>query len=555
MSFLNLKNFWLSIKHDRFLLLALLVGLLLRGLNSTFGSPSLYISNDEAIAHLSAFNMIAAKTPVSIANYTPLGAYLQIPFLFASYLAIKILGYVQNVSDFELFILTHEGYFLFIPRLISAFFGTLTILVVYKTTLYLFQEKQAAILAAFLTAVSFNLVHISHLGRPWSPALFFMTASVYFALRRQVFLSFITCATAYGFHQSGILIMPLILLLTNKVEKFKILYSFLFFTLIVFILSLLTLRAGLIDSVKSGQSFLRSGELVVDVISKNFSFPGSVVNTVADNLSLYFLENFLITDGIILIFGILGLSLSYGKNKKLFLFIACYFFFASLFFHPLIRYLLPIYILLIPFSGYALLIVSRRNGYLIPILILLASINSLWWNYLYLKKPSFIQAREWLIKNINSDVPIAYTGTRYRMFLPNSESIAYTQIFRKDFYSELFKFGPSNSMDNVRNIVYTSVFPGDTKLDKLNKAIGNYHIVYVVDYYIDPSERLYDLDPGKFNIVAHFNPVINDMITGIPEPLFDSSWNFPINDNRPKLSMYSLSNTGPYFEILKIKNY
>ena len=94
----------------------LLVGLLLRGLNPTFGSPTLYISNDEAIAHLAAYNMIANKTLHSIANYTPFGAYAQIPFLIGSFIMMKILGLVVNVSDFEVFILTHEGYFLFIPR-------------------------------------------------------------------------------------------------------------------------------------------------------------------------------------------------------------------------------------------------------------------------------------------------------------------------------------------------------------------------------------------------------------------------------------------------------
>src|SRR3990167_2448700 len=173
MLFPNLKNFWQSIKQDRFLLLALFTGLLLRGLNPTFGSPSLYISNDEAIAHLSAFNMIAEKTPISIANYTPLGAYVQIPFLILSFVAMKFYGYVQNISDFELFVLTHEGFFLFIPRLISALFGTLTILLIYKMTFKLFKHKQTALISAFFAAVSFNLVHISHFGRPWAAALFF----------------------------------------------------------------------------------------------------------------------------------------------------------------------------------------------------------------------------------------------------------------------------------------------------------------------------------------------------------------------------------------------
>src|SRR3990167_463549 len=210
MSYLNLVNFYKSINKDKFLLYALFIGLVLRGLNPTFGSPSLYVSNDEAIAHLSAFNMIAGRTPISIANYTPLGAYVQIPFLVASFLIMKISGLVSNVGDFELFVLTHEGYFLFIPRLISAFFGTLTILVIYKMTFALFKNKQTAIIAAFLTAVSFNLVHISHFGRPWSTSMFFFLLAVYFVLKEKRILSPALAGFSYGFHQVGILALPLI---------------------------------------------------------------------------------------------------------------------------------------------------------------------------------------------------------------------------------------------------------------------------------------------------------------------------------------------------------
>src|SRR3990167_6793210 len=210
MSSQNLMNFWRSIRRDQLLLSILLIGLVLRGLNPTFGSPSLYVSNDEAIAHLSAFNMIIKKTPISIANYTPLGAYVQLPFLVASFLIMKILGLVSNAGDFELFVLTHEGYFLFIPRLISAFFGTLTILVIYKMTFALFKNRKTAIIAAFLTAVSFNLVHISHFGRPWSTSMFFFLLAVYFVLKEKRILSPALAGFSYGFHQVGILALPLI---------------------------------------------------------------------------------------------------------------------------------------------------------------------------------------------------------------------------------------------------------------------------------------------------------------------------------------------------------
>ena len=61
------------------LLPILLFGLLLRGLNSTFGSPSLYILNDEAIAHLSAFNMLGVVFPILGLIILPLAASFSDP--------------------------------------------------------------------------------------------------------------------------------------------------------------------------------------------------------------------------------------------------------------------------------------------------------------------------------------------------------------------------------------------------------------------------------------------------------------------------------------------
>src|SRR3989344_2687408 len=245
MSYLNSRDFWQSIKKDKYLLAAIFLGLLLRGLNPTFGSPSLYVSNDEAVAHLSAFNMIANKTPISIANYTPLGAYLQIPFLVASFMIMKISGLVSNVGDFELFVLTHEGYFLFIPRLISAFFGTLTILVIYKMTFALFKNRKTAIIAAFLTAVSFNLVHISHFGRPWAAALFFFILAVYLTIKSKWFLSPIAVALSYGFHQVGLLAFPLIALKTFRRGSHGLLYGFVTSAFLILLFSLLTQRKNI----------------------------------------------------------------------------------------------------------------------------------------------------------------------------------------------------------------------------------------------------------------------------------------------------------------------
>lgn len=556
MSFLNLANFWLSIKRDKFLLIALLLGLILRGLNPTFGSPSLYVSNDEAVAHLSAFNMIANKTPISIANYTPLGAYLQIPFLVGSFIFMKVSGLVSSLSDFETFLLTHEGYFIFIPRLISAFFGTLLILVIYKVTLELFKRESTAIVAAFLSAVSFNLVHISHFGRPWAAALFFFMLSFYFLLKGKNLFSLTSVALSYGFHQVGILALPLVLLRLIKKLSFKNLLGLVFTISLIGLFSSLTLRTDFVEAIGRDQSFLKEGKFLADLIIGNTNLGESFLRTLYGNLSVYFSLNLLVTDGVLLLFGTLGLFLykAYSKPRRdLIIYVALYFIFASLFFHPLLRYLLPVIVLLIPFAAWTIDKLFAEKRYFVIFILVIASINSVWWNLLFLKKPTFIRAHEWVEKNIQTHVPIAYFGGRYMTFAPSAEAILHVQKVNENFNNRLLSINPGYNLDNVRNIVYVSNFDGNNKLDQLNNASDDYRMAYVVDYYIDPRDRLYDLDPKGFEIMAQFKPTRRGEVVAIAEPLFDASWNFPTNNFRPKLSMYELSDAGPFVDILKLK--
>lgn len=556
MSFPNLKNFWQSIIKDKLLLLALFAGLLLRAGNPTFGSPSLFISNDEAIAHLSALNMLAEKTPVSIANYTPLGAYLQIPFLIASFAAMRIFGLVSSISDFELFLLTHEGYFLFIPRLISAFFGTLTILVIYKIGLKLFDNRQSAIISAFLTAVSFNLVHISHFGRPWAAALFFFSLSIFYILQYKSTAAYFTLAFSFGFHQAGLLGAPIIFWLTKKRFGLENLIRIAIFMLIIAFLSLLTLRTGFINSIERNQSFLKVGKLAADILIGSPNLFDSAIKSIKENLLIFFTTNFLVTDGIIFLFAVFGIliCLKQGFQKALIFYILGYFIFASLFFHPLPRYLLPIFLVSIPFAAYGLNSILRKRKIFLILIIIASGFNSFWWNYLYFKTPTFIQAHNWINENVPNNIPIAYLGGRYQTFTPNREAVKIVGELNPQYHERLGSILPDDYTDNVRNIVYTYNFSGKDKLEKYLNSRKVYRAEYVVDYYFDSSDRIYQKEPALFDVIVQFNPVRNGEKAGIPEPLFDATWNFSYNDSRPKVSMYSLSNAGPYVDILKVKN-
>lgn len=562
MSNLNLKNFWQSTKHDKYLLAALLLGLILRGSNPTFGSPTLFVSNDEAAAHLSAFNMIASKTPVSIANYTPLGAYIQIPFLVAGFLLMKIAGLVSNAGDFELFVLTHQGYFLYIPRIISAFFGTLTILVTYKLTWALFKNSKTAIIAAFLAAVSFNLVHISHFGKPWAPALFFFTLAVYLSIKKSAFLSWVAVGLSYGFHQVGILAIPLIFLLNIppfSLSKKGVLISnvkgILVMILMIVLFSFLTLQKGLIESIRQDQSFLKMGKLAADFITGDTDIIQSALRTVKNNLLSYFSISLLVTDFVIFLFSIIGMILAFKKDKlthMLVLYSLSYFLFAVLFFHPLLRYLLPVLLISIPFAAYGLEKIFPMRLVLVTVLIV-SSINSIWWNYLYLKTPTFIQARSWINQNISPDIPIAYIGGRYQTFVPNKKAIIETQKVNANYFKSLFPHLGEKNSDNVRSIIYTINFEGKSKLDQLTNATNGYPAAYVIDVYFDPKESIYSQNQGYFDNPVHFAPSGKTVYP--PDPLFDPRLSFQFPTSMIEFSMYSLERTGPYIDILKFKKF
>lgn len=554
------------------LILSILIfGLLLRGLNSTFGSPSLYISNDEAIFHYSALNIIASRALVSDSYYTPLGTYLQLPFLGLAFLIMKLQGFGGSFREIELFVLTHEGFFLFVPRLISALFGTLSILVMYKITALLFKNKRSLqfspsrdstaglrmvpILSAFIAATSFSLVHSSHFARPWPAAIFFILLAFYFILKGRSALSFLSSAVSYGFLQIGIFALPLIVMFVRKIN-IKVVSSFVIFLLSIFIFNKLTAHSSIEDALLK----FKSGTLISDILLGKFDFPYSIIRTIQMNSFWYFLKNFLATEPIITIFCIFAFLKSYKSLKlhlRLLIFIGLYASFAALFLYSTLHYLALSIIMLIPFSAYGVyLFVSRfKNLYMqVGVLIVLAvlvSTHSIYWNFIFFKNPTFIQAANWVKENVEETAPIAYTGGRFQIFVPDEESILITQNFNGGFYKRLLNNIEKSSRDNTRKIFYLSNFPGESKEDRLDKLKKFSDVEYVVDYFYDPQDSLYLQNQKRFNVLAEFNPVRNGRVGVLPETLYQASWNFPTSSEKIDFSMYSVDRTGPFFQILK----
>lgn len=537
-------------KQKILLLLTVSLAFLLRAQNPTFGSPSLFYSNDEAIAHITALNMISTRSLVSIANYTPLAAYMQLPLVGITFLIGLAGSYIDSIEEFRKLILTHEGYLLFIPRLISICFGTLSVIAMYKFSELLFSDRRVSAISAFLMATSFTFVHISTTGRPWSVAVFFILAFLVYAVKENLTKALLTAVLAYASHQIAIFLIPIWFLLNNLKQKKKLL-SIIFLIVTFALLNSLTPSVNLKDSISSGASFLRSDGVVASLISGDFAF-SSLNETISGNLVPNFLSVLILSDFAIFVGGLAGIYINRKKlfAQRVFLFVVGYFLFASLFFHLVTRYLIPVLILLIPFS--ASFISNLRPKTLLIAILFAASVNSVYWNTLFIKNSTTQNAMQWINENISGDAVLFYTGGRYQAFVPSYEMINVIRKVDESSYKRLEALKLSSNSDNVKNILYTGQLPGPNKFTKLENSLLLIKPDYIVDYYYTPNDSLLKNYSDRFSLIKSFWPT-NKLDQLIPEFYFEAGYNFDPYSPFPRTSMYSISTPGPYVDILVLK--
>lgn len=550
-------NFLKNIPTKHLLLLIVILGFGLRAINLTVGFPILYISNDEAIYHLSALNMIANKTPFTIGNYGPLGAYLQIPFLLLAFFIFLITGKVENVSDFELLIVTHEGYFLFIPRLISALFGTLVIIAVYLLSKELFKRRDVAIFSALFAAISFNLVHISHLARAWSPAIFFSMIAVLFAVRATVnlksyqklaALAGIFSAISFGFHQFGGLSIILVgLILAGAKLKFatflkRTIPCVVLFSLFVLIFNSLSLASNLFSIINPYNT--RDSTGLVGIV-RDFS-------TMYYNAGL-FLKNLFLTDSVIIILFVLFFLRnlrSSGIFRSFVIFAFLNSLLAILIFPPfVVRYFLIAFAFLPIFAGFTLneIFKKTKSTVIVSIIVLIASLNSIYFDFLIARAGTFNQVRDWLDSHVPSTTPIIATTHRNIGYVPNATATSEIRKTNEGFYGRAAELVGDGYADNVRYIIYANQFAsrGQTKQDYVQRALELYDAKIIVDSYLSADNRLLNMQEStKFSLLAHFSPTDGQVLQKpIPETFFDSATVFPL---------FVLKRPGPYFDILEV---
>lgn len=543
----------------------------MRTSNPTIGFPNLFISNDEASAHLAALNMINNKTLISNAIYAPLGAYLQIPLIALSTLVMFVDGTVSSLEDLKFTVLTHPGYFLFVPRLLSALFGTLMILAIYKIARALRLDVNVSLIAAFLAAVSFNFVHISTIGRAWPQAMFFYLLAILFTIyaigstkgqKKNIFLSFIFLGLSFGFHQVGFFSLALVflLLIFTKTITGKNRQVFLVGTvvsLVMFLIfSFLSASSDLISEIKQSHSFLRYGSApVIRIFFGDFRVGvwDAVVETVRTSSFGPFLRDYFLTEPIIFIFLVLFLiKRNFDQIAKIilvfgFLFLVAWGFLII----PHLRYMFPVIIFGPIFAAVAIARIfnsvgSRPRIILAILIVAFASFNSLFWNILIAKEATFDQVRAWIETNVSSATPIVFTKGRFLDYVPSSSALAITHQYSPNFYKTASSYiWPGYYPDNVRNILYSNQFPGKTVSEKLDYVLATYETFYVVDYYWNPNDRIFGKTKSGLELVKTFSPAtsLQSQKNNLPEIHFDANNAIPLwNVRRP----------GPYFDILKV---
>lgn len=553
-------------KFKVYLVLILLVGLVLRFSNLNIGFPILYVSNDEAIYHLSALNMLSEKTILPLGNYGPLGSYIQLPFLIFAYLGLLVMGLVSNKFDMEFLLITHPGYLLAVPRFISAVFGFLSIFLSYKISKLLFNSEKIALFSSLLFALSFNLVHISHLARAWSPAIFCSMASVFYSLKsinhkneiKNIYLAYFFAALSFGFHQvAGLVVVQVFLIRLfvkrNMVKIFteiKEILPIIFWIFLIILFTYLSVGANLLNLANPSSG--SSGFMKLAVHVKKFSdLPFYVFNL---QLHFDFIKGLLFSDGFIVLLAILTIFRNFQNPaiKAISIFVLTSFLVSTFIFIPLIRYFLVPFSLLPILAGWSLNLIfnNKKISFLAVIIILVISFNSFYWNVLLWQKPTFTQVRQWLDQNIASEVPIASTLRRNFDYVPNAQASVLIRQFKPSYYKRAAELVKNNYPDNVRNVVYLNEFQKENKFEEFLISQKTYPVKFVVDSYWQKNDRLLNQN-DKFILVAHFSPTKNIIYDQeIPSILFDSGLIFTRDFTYPLLAV---DRAGPYFDILKVK--
>ncbi|HCM37640.1 MAG: hypothetical protein UV61_C0002G0193 [Candidatus Gottesmanbacteria bacterium GW2011_GWB1_43_11] len=553
------------IKKNQVLIFIFFLALTLRILNPTYSLPTLYVMGDEAPGYMGALYVLAKQNwLVRTAIYPPFGSYLQIPFLSLTFLLSLLFQKVHSLYELKLLLLTQPGYFLFVPRLISGILGSLTVLVIYKIcNLLLPKSKSVPLIASFLLAVAFNHGQVSHFGRPWAPAMFFFSLSLFFTLksvltkskeRMHVLLAAFFAVVSYGFHQIGVFALWFYLLarVIDKRESVTGLFrnkntrlGLLLVTIGFIVVYLMQMGNPSADWYPTSKSFPSDYPLVL-----------KLAELISSSSFVYNLKQLLLLEPVIFLGFLLCIkNQTVWKTplKSIFIFTLTTFLAIGMAFKQP-RYLLPALIPMCIFAALAIIQAlkffknqfTKQVGF--TLILIFASINLSFWNYLYIQKSSLTLAMEWIDQNIPPQSILLSAAGKFVPYTPAKEVLNIQQQKHPGFFAEAGKYLKTGEYPpNVRNIIYLDQLTDLNDRKQLPQFLNNFSppASYLIDIYFDPKDKHFGfLNQNQYQKLVSFSSLrdksiqikIDNLLATVNEPVL------------PVLLLKS-ERTGPYIDI------
>jgi hypothetical protein len=356
---------------------------------------------------------------------------------------------------------------LYVGRLLSTFFDTLTIFFIYKISENVFKKKYLALLGAFFYCIAFFPIQNSHFFVVDVFLTFFITAIFYSVLRYHAYTSFKAilsislfagCALATKF--TSILFLPLVifyLALRNGFSQ-KTLIHGLGFIIFSFAFFFVCMPYGILDF----KSFFHDVQLQTTMSRDAYIFPYTL-QYVGTLPYIYYVKNIFLwgIGPFISIFTFAGFLYYISffkkvikgsiKDRVLYMLPLCFygFYFLILGFSQVkfMRYMLPIYPFLCLFAGYGFYMLFSEKG-IYKILSGVFLVLSLLWTAsflrIYLVPQTRIAADDWIHTTIPQGSKILVEHWDDRLPLKNSENYIISELTLYDIPDDHIKWSILN---------------------------------------------------------------------------------------------------------------
>lgn len=401
----------------------------------------------------------------------------------------------------QIFKLNSYDQIFLVGRFLSAFFDTLTILLVFLISQKVFQKIKPALISSFLYAICIFPIQQSHFFTVDTTTVFFFILSIYLLISRKNILSGFFIGIALASKTSIGIVLPLFFLYIFFQDKnfLKNIFSCLYFGIFLFITFRFFQPYAFDGLIKLSPKFISSIQEAHQMITGEFNYPPNVqwqhtIPFVHSIGNLFFVGLGLITS----FFVILSIF-KFLKNKKnlknwsailLLSIILTIFIYHGSLLAQYMRYFYPIYPLLIIFAG---LVFNNLSLKLLKILLFINILITFAFINIYLFPHSRYQASEFICNNIDSNEVIS--SESWDDFLPINSLSCISKFY---IHSELSLYDSESNQ----------------KWQKINQQLNK------IDYLVLSSNRLWGSIPK--------NPNKYPSTTSFYQNLFDNKTNFKL---------------------------